>query len=188
MMIRATLAIISSALLTAAALAQPATITGVVVGDRTGQPLGGVVLTIESLGVSVTTDANGRLQITAAPGEHTLIASLVGYALTRHSVTVATAESPPLTLRLPEGAGRYEERVTVSGARMSQAESVPGGALLHGRDLQALRGITLDDPRRALQALPSAASTDDFYSEFPVRGSPPHAGQLSAALGAAARR
>ena len=179
MMIRAALAIISSAFLTAAALAQSATITGVVVDDRTGQPLRDVVLTIESLGVSVTTDSDGRFQITAAPGEYTLVASLVGYALTRHSVAVDTGENAPLTLRLPEGAGRYEERVTVSGARVPQAEGAPGGAFLHGRDLQALRGITLDDPLRALQALPSAASTDDFYSEFAVRGSPPrHVGMV----------
>src|SRR4030095_15409825 len=30
----------------------------------------------------------------------------------------------------------------------------------------------LDDPLRAIQALPSATATDDFYSEFAVRGNP----------------
>src|SRR5688572_28471949 len=51
------------------------------------------------------------------------------------------------------------------------ADDAPGGSMLHGRDLQALRGVMLDDPLRAVQALPSATSTDDFYSEFSVRGS-----------------
>ena len=30
----------------------------------------------------------------------------------------------------------------------------------------------LDDPLRAMQSLPSATATDDFYSEFAVRGNP----------------
>ena len=30
----------------------------------------------------------------------------------------------------------------------------------------------LDDPLRAIQSLPSATATDDFYSEFAVRGNP----------------
>ena len=33
-----------------------------------------------------------------------------------------------------------------------------------------MRGVMLDDPLRAVQALPSATATDDFYSEFAVRG------------------
>ena len=74
-------------------------------------------------------------------------------------------------IELSEGAGRYEEVVTVAGSVQDEADRAPGGSVLHGRDLQALRGVMLDDPLRAVQALPSATSTDDFYSEFSVRGS-----------------
>ena len=35
-----------------------------------------------------------------------------------------------------------------------------------------MRGAVLDDPLRAIQSLPSATATDDFYSEFAVRGNP----------------
>ena len=49
---------------------------------------------------------------------------------------------------------------------------MPGGTSLHGRELENLRGAVLDDPLRAIQSLPAATATDDFYSEFAVRGNP----------------
>ena len=45
---------------------------------------------------------------------------------------------------------------------------------LHARELETLRGAVLDDPLRAIQSLPSVTATDDFYSEFAVRGNPFH--------------
>jgi len=59
----------------------------------------------------------------------------------------------------------------VSGATSTEHPS-DSAIALHGRELQALRGVTLDDPLRALQSLPSVTATDDFYAEFAVRGSP----------------
>ncbi len=75
-----------------------------------------------------------------------------------------------MLIELSEGAGSFEEVITVTGAAPNKADEAPAGAMLHGRDLQALRGVMLDDPLRAVQALPAAASTNDFYSEFSVRG------------------
>ncbi len=77
-----------------------------------------------------------------------------------------------MTIRLSEGAGAYTERVTVSGSLRRESDSVPGGTSLYGRELETLRGAVLDDPLRAIQSLPSATATDDFYSEFAVRGNP----------------
>ena len=36
----------------------------------------------------------------------------------------------------------------------------------------AVESTTDDDPLRAIQSLPSATATDDFHSEFAVRGNP----------------
>jgi hypothetical protein len=77
-----------------------------------------------------------------------------------------------MTIRLSEGAGAYTERVNVSGSLRAESDAVPGGTSLHGRELETLRGAILDDPLRAIQSLPSATATDDFYSEFAVRGNP----------------
>ena len=76
-----------------------------------------------------------------------------------------------LTIRLPEGAGTYTEHVTVIGRARDEAGDAPAGMTLHGRELQTVRGVLFDDPLRAVQSLPSAAATDDFYSELSVRGS-----------------
>ena len=77
-----------------------------------------------------------------------------------------------MTIRLSEGAGAYTDRVTVAGSLRSESDSIPGSTSLYGRELENLRGAVLDDPLRAMQALPSVTATDDFYSEFAVRGNP----------------
>ena len=96
---------------------------------------------------------------------------MIGYALLSTDIEVADAPLD-MTIRLSEGAGAYSERVTVSGSLRGESDSVPGSTSLHGRELENLRGAVLDDPLRAIQALPSATATDDFYSEFAVRGNP----------------
>jgi hypothetical protein len=152
--------------------AQSGVVAGRVVDARTDQPLAGVLVRVEQQGVFAETDANGQFRVTLPPGTHTLVASLIGYAVLRHTLELSANTSPEIVLVLSEGAGAYAELVTVGGAMHDDAERVPGGAVLHGRDLQALRGVMLDDPLRAVQALPAATATDDFYSEFAVRGSP----------------
>jgi hypothetical protein len=62
--------------------------------------------------------------------------------------------------------------VTVSGSLRRESEGVSGATSLHGRELETLRGAVLDDPLRAIQSLPAATATDDFHSEFAVRGNP----------------
>jgi TonB dependent receptor-like, beta-barrel/CarboxypepD_reg-like domain len=156
---------------TSSAPAQTGTIAGVVIDDRTEQPVRGVSVYVEGQPTIADTDVNGRFNLIAPRGRQTIAASVIGYALLRTDVDVA--ETPlDMTIRLSEGAGPYTERVTVSGSLRSEADSIPGSTSLHGRELETLRGAVLDDPLRAIQSLPSATATDDFYSEFAVRGNP----------------
>ena len=155
----------------APAAAQEAVIAGVVIDARTARPLEGVLVRIEHQPAFAETDAAGRFRLAAPAGTHVLTASLVGYALLRQSVEGGGA-GEQLTLRLSEGAGTFEEHVTVLGSAGAEQPGDAPAATLYGRDLQALRGVTLDDPLRALHALPSVSATDDFYSEFAVRGLP----------------
>ena len=154
-----------------AADAQTATIEGRVVDARSNQPLARVVVQVEHQSMFVETDATGAFTLSLPPGRHTISASLIGYAIVRHAVDVGVGATQELVIELSEGAGRHEEVVTVEGSVRDDTDGAPGGSVLHGRDLQALRGVMLDDPLRALQALPSATSTNDFFSEFAVRGS-----------------
>ena len=163
------------AVLSAAPLSTAQVVTGSVVGividERTGRSLGGVLVSMEHQAAFAESAPDGRFTLVVAPGRYTVSASLVGYALTRQEVEVRAGAEVAITLRLAEGAGTYAEHVTVSGRVAAEAEAAPAGAELHGRELQNLRGVMLDDPLRAVQALPSVTATDDFYSEFAVRGS-----------------
>jgi hypothetical protein len=150
---------------------QTGTISGIVIDDRTEKPIQGVAVHVENHPIVVETDADGRFSLTAPRGRQTIAATVIGYALLRTDIEVAEAPLD-MTIRLSEGAGAYTERVNVSGSLRRESDAVAGSTSLYGRELETLRGAVLDDPLRAAQSLPSATATDDFYSEFAVRGNP----------------
>jgi hypothetical protein len=171
-MVRAGLTAVFTAFFSVAAHAQqPTTVSGTVLDARTGQPLRDVVVSFADPAVFATSDANGRFEVMVVPGTYEVTLALVGYALYRQAVTITPGDNPQLIIHLSEGAGQFEERITVTGNSADRSGVAPAGVSVYGRDLQALRGVTLDDPLRAIHALPSVAATDDFYSEFAVRGS-----------------
>ena len=160
--------VVCAIFLATAVRGQMGTVTGVVIDDRTEQPIRGVLVSVANQ-PGAETDANGRFTMVVARGRQTISASVIGYALLQIDVEVGDAPLA-LTIRLLEGAGAHAERVTVSGSLRAESDSAPGATSLYGRELESLRGAVLDDPVRALQTLPSATATDDFYSEFAVRG------------------
>jgi hypothetical protein len=146
-------------------------VSGIVIDDRTEKPIKGVLVYVEHQSVFAETNDDGRFSLSVPRGRQTVTASVIGYALLQTDIDVAAAPID-VTFRLSEGAGAYTERLTVSGSLRTESDSVPGSTSLHGRELENLRGAVLDDPLRALQSLPAATATDDFYSEFAVRGNP----------------
>jgi hypothetical protein len=150
--------------------AQPAAVTGTVIDHRTEQPMAGVLVYVEDHPVFANTDSNGRFALALPPGRYTIAASVIGYALLRATIEAVAGSALPVTFRMFEGAGSYTDRVTVSGTPRGQTDAGAGAGALYGRELDNLRGVMLDDPLRAIQAMPSATATDDFYSEFAVRG------------------
>jgi hypothetical protein len=147
------------------------TIAGIVIDDRTDKPIKGVSVFVEGQSIRAETETDGRFSLSVPRGQQTITAAVIGYALLTTNVEVADAPLE-MTIRLSEGAGAYTEKVTVSGSLRREADSVPGATSVYGRELETLRGAVLDDPLRALQSLPSATATDDFHSEFAVRGNP----------------
>jgi len=152
-------------------LAQAPNVSGIVIDDRTEQPIRSVLIYVEGQPSFSETDVTGRFSVTVPKGKQKITASVIGYALLSTDIEVADAPVE-MTIRLSEGAGAYTERVTVSGSLRGESDVVPGSTSLHGRELENLRGAVLDDPLRAIQALPSTTATDDFYSQFAVRGNP----------------
>ena len=151
--------------------AQSDSVTGIVIDHRTERAIPGVLVYVEGHPAFANTDSSGRFALTLPPGQYTIAASVIGYALLRAPIDIKAGSVLPVTFRMSEGAGSYTDRVTVSGTRRTDADAGPGSGALHGRELENLRGVMLDDPLRAIQAIPSATATDDFYSEFAVRGS-----------------
>src|SRR5687767_740309 len=170
--VRKALAALSLLIVCAAphAAAQSATVSGTVIDHRTEQPIPGVLVYVEDHPVFTNTDPGGRFALTLPAGQYTIAASVIGYALLRAPIETIAGAALPVTFRMSEGAGSYTDRVTVSGTPRAQADAGPGVGALYGRELENLRGVMLDDPLRAIQAMPSATATDDFYSEFAVRG------------------
>jgi hypothetical protein len=145
-----------------------------VVDARTGEPLAGVQVRIDGDARAFVTDRDGRFRIDDAPeGPQTLSVSMVGYAMARRDVVVASTPGVALLVPLVQGTGAFTEHVTVTGARGAAGEAVPALRTLESRDMQDLGTVLADDPLRAAQALPGVAWNDDFRAELSVRGNGP---------------
>lgn len=150
----------------------PAAISGRVIDQQSGDPIAGAAVQVAELKSAVVTDANGRFTIASLPpGTHRLTVSIVGYILATREITVSADRAVELTIPLAEGTGTYREDVTVRGDTTAPAEpAVAGQHILGSAELQNLRGVMVDDPLRAAQALPGVSATDDLHGVFAVRG------------------
>ena len=99
------------------AFAQPNQVSGIVVDQRTGAPLSGVIVRIGQPPVQVESDANGHFALDLPTGSYELTFSIIGYALVRQSLTIPPGGAAvSLRVELAEGAGPLEEHVDVVGA------------------------------------------------------------------------
>jgi hypothetical protein len=114
--------------LAAAARGQMGTVTGVVIDDRTEQPIRGLLVSVANQ-PGAETDTNGRFTMVVARGRQTITASVIGYALLQIDVEVGDAPVA-LTIRLLEGAGAHAERVTVSGSLRARGRFGSGSDII----------------------------------------------------------
>jgi hypothetical protein len=148
-------------------------INGLVVDQQTGQAIAGAAVQIAELKSSLVTDQLGRFTVSAlAPGTYHATISIVGYILARREIIVAADQTVEVTIPLAGGTGTYREEVTVRGEASAPDEpAVAAQQTLGSAELQNLRGVMVDDPLRAVQALPGVSATDDLHGVFTVRGS-----------------
>lgn len=147
-------------------------VRGRVVDGRTGQALARVRVEVAGSDASAVTDADGQFELQTNPGAVALTVSVIGYVLAKREINIAPDRTVDLTIPLTEGTGSYTEEVRVSGERFPRTESgVPTEQTLGSAELQNLKSTLADDPFRAVQSLPGVANSDDFKSEFAVRGS-----------------
>lgn len=148
-----------------------------VVDARTTVPIVGAQVQLRQAAaesaLTGVTDNEGRVVFPqATSGRWALTVSTIGYAFVRRDMDVPASGSLTLVIPLAEGAGGYQEEVTVSGGTTRNIEpGVAAQMTLGSAALLDVRGIATDDPLRAVQTLPGVATGDDFQAEFSVRGS-----------------
>jgi hypothetical protein len=159
-----------------AAAERTGNITGQVIDASTAAPLVGVMVEVQNSGHSASTDDKGHFTLAGVPiGRQSLFVSMIGYALARPDVQVESDKNVTLVVPLSGGTGAYTERVTVTAERgVDSGTAPPGQQTLDSAALQGVRMVLVDDPLRAVQALPGVAANDDFRSDFSVRGADFH--------------
>jgi iron complex outermembrane recepter protein len=91
-------------------------ITGRVVSKSTGEPLVGATVTVSSTGAGVFTDEQGRFQIQAPPGRHSIEISFSGYAPETEEIEIGGDAAGEVTISLRDDP-RYAETIVIVGAR-----------------------------------------------------------------------
>ncbi len=102
------------------------TIEGTVIEADTDLLLPGVNVVIPDLQVGGVTNADGAFEITGVPvGEHTVVATFVGYEDFEQTVNVSDGETVTVDITLQPGVAQLEELV-VSGYRIEQTTEPTG--------------------------------------------------------------
>lgn len=135
-----------------------------------GERLERVKVTLDCGGSAETavTGMEGRFEFrnTARPG-CSLLAQMVGYRPVRVELSGDSEIEIAMT---PDTLTRRESVEVREDIYAVQAESSPSERVLSGLEMKTLAGVLVDDPLRAVQALPGVASSRDYVAQFSLRG------------------
>lgn len=155
-------------------ISERAILKGRVFDAQTDAPLQNVVVWIQGTDQTTETDEEGRFELAGiAAGRHVLCLSAVNYTFVRREIEVVAGSDQDLTIPMFGGAATYSETVTVIAPLHRETEPIPTVQTLNGIPLQKLSSGVIDDPVRAVQALPGVVTGDDFVAEYSVRGKGP---------------
>jgi hypothetical protein len=163
---------LAAALLLLPSLWADAVLTGVVKDSAGGETLAKarIVLVCPTGTTETTTGPDGRFRFdTAGAAGCQLRASLVGYRPLR----VELAGNSELELILtPDTLTRRDSVEVSAGPFEPVVESSPSERTLSGAEIKNLGAVLMDDPLRAVQALPGVVSSNDYVAQFSVRAAP----------------
>ena len=108
-----------------AAAQSSASITGRVTDVRSGAPVVGATVVIEGTRFAVSTTDDGRYRITGVPaGTQSVAARRLGYAVTRHSVTVAEGQQATADFTMTPSAVSLDQVVVTGTAGGEQLRAI----------------------------------------------------------------
>jgi hypothetical protein len=149
-----------------------ADLTGLVRDASGGEPLARVklILACPDGQSDAQSGTDGRFRVDRPAAEGCLLhASLVGYRPFR----LAAHGEAEIEIALTPDTFTRRESVQVSEGPFELAQqSSASERVLTGAEIKNLAAVLIDDPLRAVQALPGVASSNDFIAQFSVRGAP----------------
>ena len=148
-------------------------VRGRVVDARGGEPLARVRARLVNAPFETQTDADGRFAFEAVPaGDHVLQVETVGYRLVKQPFTVSRDRAAfEFDIALSPDTFQRTDNVDVKAGQF-EVSSIPAPADLNltGSEIKNLGTVLMDDPMRAVHALPGVSATNDYQSQFTLRG------------------
>ena len=145
---------------------------GRVVDAGTGEPIAKVKIIISGASQSTSTDEHGEFTLPDQnDGEVELYITTIGYGLVKKTIFIKAGE--PVVIRIAlgqEGATLTEQVIVTTGPFEKLVTNAAAEQTLNKTELQTLSSVIVGDPLRAAQALPGVTASDDYRSEFAVRG------------------
>ena len=148
------------------------TISGTVM-DEDKTPLIGVNIYLQNSKTGTISDFDGHFKLDAPAGEHTVIASYVGYASSSMTVNVANGEMATIDFILGQDNLSLDE-VVVTGtfSGRSQKESPISMTILNSAQLQRLSSNSQADILRTVPGITAEGGGGEVASNVFVRGLP----------------
>jgi hypothetical protein len=150
-----------------------AAVSGRVVDARGGEALARVRVRLVGTGVETSTNSDGRYRLDSTPaGAYVLQVETVGYRLVKQPVSLTAGEDQMIDVVLSPETFQRTDTVEVRSGPFDVEEGVASSAplTLSGAEVQNLSTVLMDDPIRAVHALPGVAANNDYQSQFTLRG------------------
>jgi hypothetical protein len=148
-------------------------VSGRVVDARGGEPLARVRVRVLGTTVETATNADGQFRLDSVPaGQHILQIETVGYRLVKQPLDTNGSDELKLDVILsPETFQRTDSVEIRSGPYdIEESSTAPAPLTLNGAEIKNLSTVLIDDPIRAVHALPGVAANNDYQSQFTLRG------------------
>ena len=130
------------------AYGQTGSINGTVVDAATGETLPGASVLVQGTTTGSITDFDGRFEFSAPAGEHTIVASFVGYLQSARQITLAAGETVTLNFELTSDVQMLEEFIVIGYGVQRRSDMTGSVVNVSGADMN--RGV-LSDPIQGLQ-------------------------------------
>jgi len=121
----ATALLLMAGLATAGPLQAQGTVSGQVVDNQSGNPMGAVQVHIPAAGIGVLSSADGTYTLSNVPaGEHEVRGQILGYRVFNQTVTVTAGQVTELNIRMARDALALDELVVTGTAGGTRARAI----------------------------------------------------------------